>query len=132
MRCRIWVVLCAGVLTVVSCAPTRSSVPLSSLPDHAIMFDISYNRAFDHIVRTLRSEGYEIAVADHRSGVIETRPRELPAIRDAGGPFRYEAYFSILVRGGWRDAWAIVNLLVLPSYPKERERIIDELRRQLK
>lgn len=130
-RRAIMLAVCGGLLAA-ACAPTSRAVSMAKLPDNAITFNVGYNRAFDRMVRALQEKGYEIAVADQRNGVIETRPRELPGKAGASGPFRYETYFSIVVRGGWNDAWAIVNLLVLPTYPEERERIIDEFRRQLR
>ena len=123
----------AGVsLLLAACAPGPRFGALPPVPDHAVTFDVGYNQAFDRIVRTLREAGYHMAIADHRSGVIETRPRPLSDQASTGGPFEYQTFFSIRVRGGWSSSWALVNLLVLPTYPEERERMIEKLKERLR
>ena len=131
-RATIGVVLVGVTLSMVACAPAMRLAPPLQRPDEAITFDVGYSKAFDLIVRTLRDEGYEVAVADHRAGVIKTRPRAVSSADHPSGPFDYQTLLSIFVRGGWRSSWAVVNVVVLPDYPKERDRVIEQLKNRLR
>jgi len=109
-----------------ACAPRyRDTSP--PLPEDTLRFQTSYHKTFDRIVRTLQDDGYAIIVADRDLGVIETRPRLLKGDESQGGQFDYRTFLSIRVGGGWSDSWAIVHVLLVPGYPKERERVLQEL-----
>ncbi len=114
------------MMVTAACAPRYLEAP-ARLPEGAIRFQMSYPQAFDRIVRTLQRDGYDITVADRESGAIETRPRELKVPTEPGGPFDYRTFLSIRVGGGWRDSWAVVHVLLVPGYPKERERVMQQL-----
>jgi hypothetical protein len=132
-RGHVWLaVVCAmTVMVATACVPRYLDGP-SQLPEDAIRFQMSYPQTFDRIVRTLLDDGYTITVADRERGVIETRPRELKGAGELGGPFEYRTFLSIRVGGGWRDSWALVHVLLVPSYPKERERVIEQLKQGVK
>jgi hypothetical protein len=115
-----------GVLAV-ACVPRYVREP-PQLPANAVKFQVGYTKAFDRIVQTLQTDGFEIAAADEERGIIETRPRELKASAGPGGPFEYRTVVSIRVGGGWSSSWAVVHVLLVPSYPKEEERVIEQLK----
>lgn len=120
--------LCVMAVASAACAPVYVQPP--RLPEDAITFRMGYPRAFDLILRTLEADGYEIAVADRERGFIETRPK---AVKPApAGDFDHKTFVTIRVGGGWRESWAVVNLVVLSGYPKERERLIERLQGERK
>jgi len=118
------------ILLATACAPRYANGP-PKLPDDAIRFQLSYSKAFDRIVQTLEEGGYDLVVADRENGIIETRPRVLKGDAAPGGPFDYRTFLSIRVGAGWRDAWAVVHLLLVPGYPKEQERVLQQLQEGL-
>jgi hypothetical protein len=123
-------VLCS-VFVAAACAPMPRGEP-PPLPEHTITFYTSYNASFDRILRTLRGDGYDIAVADREAGIIQTRPKALAREETNGGPLEYRTFFLIMVRGSWRESLATVDLVVLPSYPKERDTVIKQLEEKLR
>ncbi|MBI3622294.1 MAG: hypothetical protein HY208_08930 [Nitrospirae bacterium] len=116
----------AMVMALAACAP-RYLDASPKLPEEALRFQAGYPQTFDRIVRTLEEDGYAITVADRERGVIETRPRLVKGDDAPGGPFDYRTFLSIRVGGGWRDSWAVVHVLLVPGYPRERERVIQHL-----
>lgn len=122
----IWMTAAAGLLVAACASPYYRAPP--QLPENAVRFQVGYPKTFSRIVQTLQDEGFEIAAADRERGIIETRPRELKASATPGGPFEYRTIVSIRVGGGWRSSWAAVNVLLVPSYPKEQERLIERLK----
>ena len=120
----------AGMVAASCASPYYYEAP--PVPENAVRFQVGYPKAFDRIVRTLENDGFEVAAADREHGVIETRPRELKASEGAGGPFEYRTVVSIRVGGGWNSSWAAVNVMLVPSYPKEQERVIEKLKQGVK
>jgi hypothetical protein len=118
-------VVAVGLL-VAACGPRMVGEP--PVPADAVTFRMSYHKTFDRVLRTLEDARYDVVIADRDRGYIETRPRAVAPPDGPGGPFEYQSYVVIRIGGGWRQSWAVVRLLVLPSYPKEREQLIDQLR----
>lgn len=130
-RIGLWVVATMTWMMAAACySPYYYEPP--PMPENAIRFQVGYPKAFDRIVKTLQTDGFEIAAADHEHGVIETKPRELKSAAGPGGPFEYRTVVSVRVGGGWNSSWAVVNVLLVPSYPKEQERVIEELKQGVK
>jgi len=102
------------------------------VPENAIRFQVGYPKAFDRIVQTLQNDGFEVVAADREHGIIQTRPRKLKAMEGANSPFEYQTVVSIRVGGGWNSSWAAVNVMLVPSYPKEEERVIEKLKQGMK
>jgi hypothetical protein len=127
-RTGIWLAAIVTGLLVAACAsPYYLQAP--PVPENAIRFQAGYPQVFDRIVRTLEADGFELATADREHGVVETRPRELKAAASSAGPFEYQTVVSIRVGGTRNSAWATVQVLLVPSYPKEQDRIIEQLKR---
>ena len=116
----------AGLLAASCYSPYYYSAP--PVPENAIRFQVGYPKAFDRIIQTLQNDGFEIAAADREHGFIETRPRKLKAAEGANSPFEYQTVVSIRAGGGWNSSWAAVNVMLVPSYPKEQERVIEKLK----
>jgi len=120
----------AGLLAASCYSPYYYAAP--PVPENAIRFQVGYPKAFDRIVQTLQNDGFEIAAADREHGFIETRPRKLKAAEGANSPFEYQTVVSIRAGGGWNSSWATVNVMLVPSYPKEQERVIEKLEHGVK
>jgi hypothetical protein len=120
-----------GGVVAAACVP-RYAMESPQLPENAVKFQVGYPQAFDRIVRTLETDGFEIALVDRERGIIETRPRELKASAAPGGPFEYRTVVSIRVGGGWNSSWATVHVVLVPNYPKEENRVIEQLKQGVK
>jgi len=127
-----WVVVAMAGMMAAACYSPYYYQPPPPVPENAVRFQVGYPKAFDRIVQTLQNDGFEIAAADREHGVIETKPRELKASAGPGGPFEYRTVVSIRVGGGWNSSWATVNVLLVPGYPKEQERVIEQLKEGVK
>lgn len=127
-RTGIWLAATVTGLMVAACVSPYYYQP-PPVPQNAIRFQAGYPQVFDRIVRTLQADGFELVTADQEHGIVETRPRELKAAASPSGPFEYQTVVSIRVGGSRNSAWATVQVLLVPSYPKEQDRIIEELKR---
>jgi hypothetical protein len=130
-RAGIWVTVAMAGLLVTACVSPYYMEP-PQLPENAVRFQVGYPQTFDRIVQTLQNDGFKIAAADRERGIIETQPRELKASATPGGPFEYQTVVSIRVGGSRQSAWATVQVLLVPSYPKEQDRIIEQLKQGVK
>jgi hypothetical protein len=127
-RAGIWLAAAVTGLLVAGCVyPYYYQAP--PVPENAIRFQAGYPQVFDRIVRTLEADGFVLATTDQEHGIVETRPRELKAAATPSGPFEYQTVVSIRVGGTRNSAWATVQVLLVPSYPKEQDRIIEQLKR---
>lgn len=113
------------LLTACATGPDRREPPEEFSRD-AVMFRFGYSTAFDRLVDALEAEGYDIAVADERAGFIQTHPREINVPpQDAG--LQYRGLYRIQVDGDRDRSWALVQFLVVPELPGERERLINRI-----
>lgn len=115
------------ILSLAACAaaPERKAPP-PEFPKDAVMFPFGYSTAFDKIVGALESEGYDVAIADRRAGVIQTYPKEAPEPSETS-PVKYKGVYMIRLDGDAGRSWAIIRFALLPELPGERERLIQKL-----
>ena len=106
-------------------APEMKEPPPEFSKD-AVMFQFSYATAFDKIVQALESEGYDIAIADERAGVIQTHPKEL-AVAPEGSPVKYRGLYMVQVDGDSRRSWAMIRFVLVPELPGEKEKLIQKI-----
>jgi hypothetical protein len=124
MKRVVWVA-CLFLLSACASAPERKEPPPEFTKD-AVMFQLSYEAAFDKTVRALESEGYDVAIADKRAGVIQTHPKNLP-IAPEEAPIRYRGLYMIQIDGDSDRSWAVIRFAVLPELPGEREKLIQKI-----
>jgi hypothetical protein len=91
-----------------------------------ILIRMPYGQAFERIVNLLESREYTIAMADKRTGIIETHPK---AVQDEEGPIHHKSLVSILVHGDRVQSIAYLRLIVVSDYDEERERLFESLKR---
>ncbi|MDC4226795.1 MAG: hypothetical protein MPW15_21740 [Candidatus Manganitrophus sp.] len=88
------------------------------------MFKFGYPAAFDRIVNALEAEGYDVAVADERAGFIQTHPKEI-SITPEDPKLQYRGLYRIQVDGDRDRSWALIQFLVVPELPGEREKLVN-------
>lgn len=113
------------LLTACATGPERREPP-EDFPKDAVMFQFGYSAAFDRIVSALEAEGYDIAVADERAGFIQTHPKEIN-ITPAEPGLQYRGLYRIQVDGGRDRSWALIQFLVVPELPGEREKLVNRI-----
>lgn len=113
------------LLAACATGPERKEPP-EDFPKEAVMFQFGYSTAFDRLVGALEAEGYDIAVADERAGFIQTDPKEIRVAPQDGG-LQYRGLYRIQVDGGRDRSWALVQFLVVPELPGEREKLINRV-----
>jgi hypothetical protein len=115
------------LLLIAACAsaPERKEPPVE-FPKEAVMFQYGYPTAFDKTVQALESDGYEIAIADRRSGIIQTHPKVLN-IAPEGGPIQYRGIYMIRLDGDSGRSWGVIRFGLLPELPGEREKLVKAL-----
>lgn len=113
------------LLAACATGPERREPP-EDFPKEAVMFQFGYSTAFDRLVGALEAEGYDIAVADERAGFIQTHPKEISVAPQDGG-LQYRGLYRIQVDGDRDRSWALVQFLVVPELPGEREKLINRV-----
>lgn len=113
------------LLTACASGPERREPP-QDFPKDAVMFQFGYPTAFDRIVNALKAEGYDMAVADERAGFIQTHPKDINITPPEPG-LRYRGLYRIQVDGDRDRSWALIQFLVVPELPGEREKLVNRL-----
>lgn len=90
------------------------------------MFQFGYPAAFDRISQALEAEGYDVAISDRRAGLIQTHPKTLP-IAPEDSKLQYRGFYRIHVDGDRDRSWALIQFLVMPEMPGEREKLISRI-----
>lgn len=117
---------CLLILLLTGCAtgPERREPP-TDFPKDAVMFQFGYPTAFDRIIDALEAEGYDIAIADERAGFIQTHPKNIDLAQ--GDALQYRGFYRIQIDGDRDRSWAMIQFLVLPELPGEREKLINRI-----
>jgi hypothetical protein len=113
------------LLTACATGPERREPPEDFSKD-AVMFKFGYPAAFDRIVNALEAEGYDVAVADERAGFIQTHPKEIN-IASQEQALQYLGLYRVQVDGDRDRSWALIQFLVIPELPGEREKLINRI-----
>jgi hypothetical protein len=113
------------LLTACATGPERREPP-EDFPKDAVMFQFGYSAAFDRIVGALEAEGYDIAIADERAGFIQTHPKEINVTPSEPG-LQYRGLYRIQADGDRDRSWALIQFLVVPEMPGEREKLINRI-----
>jgi hypothetical protein len=93
--------------------------------EEGIPVQLSYGNAFDKIVQHLESQGYTIAIADKRLGLIETHPKRVPGEE---GKVHHQSLLSFLLRGDRNQTTVYLRVIVTSDYPDEEKKIIESLK----
>jgi len=115
------------LLLLAACAtgPERREPP-EDFPKDTVMFQFGYPTAFDRLVGALKEEGYDIAVADQRAGFIQTLPKNI-GLTSEDAKLQYRGLYRIQVDGDRDRSWAVIEFLVVPELPGEREKLINRV-----
>lgn len=113
------------LLTACASGPERREPP-EDFPKDAVMFQFGYSTAFDRFVNALEAEGYDVAVADERAGFIQTHPKEINVPSTEAG-LQYRGLYRIQVDGDRDRSWALIQFLVVPELPGEREKLVNRV-----
>lgn len=115
----LWLTACATGADRMEAAP-------EDLPKEAVMFQFGYPTAFGRIVDALEAEGYDVAVADERAGFIQTYPKKVDvATKDPN--LQYRGLYRIQVDGDRNRSWALIQFMLVPEFPGEREKLLDRI-----
>lgn len=113
------------LLTACATGPERRETP-QDFPKEAVMFQFGYPTAFDRIVNALEAEGYEVAVADERAGFIQTHPKDVNVTPEDPN-LQYRGLYRIQVDGDRDRSWALIQFMVVPEMPGEREKLVNRI-----
>ncbi len=113
------------LLTACATGPERRETP-QDFPKEAVMFQFGYPAAFDRIVNALEAEGYEVAVADERAGFIQTHPKNVNVTPEDPN-LQYRGLYRIQVDGDRDRSWALIQFMVVPEMPGEREKLVNRI-----
>lgn len=113
------------LLTACATGPERRETP-QDFPKEAVMFQFGYPAAFDRIVNALEAEGYEVAVADERAGFIQTHPKDVNVTPEDPN-LQYRGLYRIQVDGDRDRSWALIQFMVVPEMPGEREKLVNRI-----
>ncbi|TAK07640.1 MAG: hypothetical protein EPO39_06135 [Candidatus Manganitrophaceae bacterium] len=115
------------IFLLAACAtgPERKEPPADFQKD-AVMFQFGYSTAFDRLTEALEAEGYDIAVADERAGFIQTDPKTID-IKPEDARLQYRGLYRIQVDGDRDRSWAVIQFLIFPELPGEREKLINRI-----
>lgn len=119
MKRFVWLI---GVLLLAGCV----TVPRSAPPEEeGVTVRLPYARAFERLVQLLESQGYNIAIADQRVGIIETLPKQVE-----GGErgIQHRVLLSFLLRGDRIETLIYTRVIVTSDYPAEREKILEAIK----
>ncbi|MBI3802661.1 MAG: hypothetical protein HY282_02735 [Nitrospirae bacterium] len=114
------------ILLFSACASGPERKEPEELPKDAVMFPFGYSTAFDRIGDALEAEGYDIAIADKQAGLIQTNLKDL-AIAPEGSKLQYHGFYRVHVDGDRDRSWALIQFLVMPELPGEREKLISRI-----
>jgi hypothetical protein len=122
-----WPVFLLSIFLLCACAtqPERKEPP-TDFPKEAVMFSFGYSTAFDKTIDALEADGYELAFADRRSGIIQTHPKTL-SLAPEGSPILYRGVFMIRLDGDSDRSWGVIRFALLPELQSEREKLIGAL-----
>lgn len=122
-----WFAFFLPLLLLAACAtaPERKEPP-AEFQKEAVMFQYGYPTAFDKTVQSLKADGYEIAIADRESGVIQTYPKVLN-IAPEGSQIQYRGVYMIRLDGDSGRSWGVIRFALLPELPGEREKLVKSL-----
>ena len=90
------------------------------------MFQFGYPTAFDKTTQALEADGYEVAIADRRTGIIQTHPKPL-AVMSEGSPVQYRGVYMIRLEGDSSRSWGVIRFALLPELPEERAKLVRAL-----
>lgn len=113
------------LLTACATGPERREAP-QDFPKEAVMFQFGYPAAFDRIVNALEAEGYDVAVADERAGFIQTHPKDVNVTPEDPN-LQYRGLYRIQVDGDRDRSWALIQFMVVPEMPGEREKLVNRI-----
>jgi len=116
------------MLTACATGPERREPP-QDFPKEAVMFQFGYSTAFDRFVNALEAEGYDLAVADERAGFIQTHPKDVNVTAQEPG-LQYRGLYRIQLDGDRDRSWAMIQFLVVPEMPSEREKLVNRIQGQ--
>ncbi|WDT75692.1 MAG: hypothetical protein MPW16_00315 [Candidatus Manganitrophus sp.] len=114
------------LLTACATGPERMEAAPEDLPKEAVMFKFGYPAAFGRIVDALEAEGYDVAVADERAGFIQTHPKEI-GVTPEDPKLQYRGLYRIQVDGDRDRSWALIQFMVVPELPGEREKLVNRI-----
>jgi hypothetical protein len=122
-----WPVYLLVMMLFSACAtqPERRE-PSMDFPKEAVMFQFDYSTAFDKTVQALEADGYDVAVADQRSGIIQTLPKTLD-LTPEGSPIKYRGVYMIRLEGDSKRSWGVIRFVLIPELPEEREKLVRAL-----
>lgn len=113
------------LLAACASGPERKEPPVE-FPKEAVMFQYGYPAAFDRTIEALEADGYELAIADKRQGIIQTHPKMLN-LTPEGSPIQYRGVYMIRLDGDSDRSWGIIRFALLPELPGEREKLVKAL-----
>jgi hypothetical protein len=122
-----WPVFLLSIFLLCACAtqPERKEPPMD-FPKEAVMFPFGYPTAFDKTIDALEADGYELAIADRRAGVIQTHPKTMD-LAPEGSPIQYRGVYMIRLDGDSDRSWGVIRFALLPELPSEREKLVKAL-----
>lgn len=121
-----WSVFLLPLFLLSACANTPERKEPIDVPKEAVMFQYGYETAFDRTIRALEAEGYEVAIADRRSGIIQTHPKTLNVAAE-GSPVQYRGVYMVRLDGDSERSWGVIRFALLPELPEEREKLVRAL-----
>ena len=104
-------------------APYQDNLQSGRHSTDVIDLRMSYQKAFDRVVRLLEKEGYEVK-ADERTGLIQT----VPKLREGSDGVSYKIGVVVRMGGNDRESWLAVDQIAIPTFPDDEKRLKDALK----